>query len=376
MKSITSRLNCLRQCKADAMGARPTRFDRDVRAIPSLTLPDVYEVVRAVQDRLEETDGDVEPSARQAAAQEARQSTWQHLRRRSAEGVGSTKQRVLRNTRRWSVEQLLGMLDACIGAMQSRLVKFSNKLEHRFRGLLAARQPPLQRGDILVCNFAGPSFLGMFKHCKLVVGEAEPSSGGRWKVPTVEAVSGGVRALHLSYPQDLRGIGERGDDIQHEWDTQALSAGESAVFVVRFRDQDAALLDLVVRIGREWGGLGESPALRYLMSTHILRPGVCLGSGHGAVDAAAALRYMDALRHGGDSQVEGVICSELVFAAWSAALGFRAEAEGRDISTVLEHDLPIVDARGCWPRSAWGLGSKVERSWERVGIIRCPLTRP
>lgn len=103
----------------------------------------------------------------------------------------------------------------------------------------------------------------------------------------------------------------------------------------------------------------------------MLKPGACLGRGH--VDMRAARRYM-AIADGDEASLADLrlMCSEMVFAVWVAAIGTAAEKHGADPEKWINRLLPVEDPRGCWPRSIWRLPAVVPDHWTRVGPLACP----
>jgi hypothetical protein len=360
------------------MGARAGRFERDRGEITRLKLEDIEEVLWAIRLRTRETSqGAIQQAHAAASAHQSAQSRWEYARRRAGEAFGSSVDRVKRNLGRWSMDQMFDLFDAGYRAMVSRGLAAQARIDRKYPQMLEpGNQHRMQRGDILTNNYGGPRQLGDFRHCVLVVDEPqmiEELGRSYWTYTAVQAGGGRVTMSKQRYPVDLLRLyhGTHGEPLTAEAALALipLSAGEHATWIVRFRRPSAAVLDEVCRIGRLWAGAEGRPPLRYEWSFKVAHPGVCLGSGHNRVDPRAAERYMHAIDAKPGAELGGVICSELVFAAWTAALGFQALQDGRPIESVLEHDLPIVDARGCWPRSGWALASKVARSWEHVGVV-------
>lgn len=335
------------------MGARVGRYDRDRSALQGLDTKDIGGVLWATLLQLRH-------GGREAPEQQT-QSWLGYAARRLKQAVKSTSDRIVRHLSRWSTEQLERLAREAHDLLIDRLDSNAHRIDRSFNGFRPNDQRPLKTGDMLL------STAGAFKHGLIVLSDAVERSGF-WVCVIAHCHNAGCNRTLLWYPKDIEDMGGRGAMFE----AQALGASGNPILVVRARAVPEALRRRAAEIAERWTD-PEGELVRYGIGAKVLKPGACLGRGR--VDMRAAHRYMDLAKDDGDASLADLrlMCSEMVFAAWVAAIGTAAEDHGADPEEWISRLLPIEDPRGCWPRSIWKLPTVVPNHWTRVGPIACPV---
>jgi hypothetical protein len=237
------------------------------------------------------------------------------------------------------------------------------QLERRFPALDPRRQLRVRAGDLLIANN-----WGMFNHALLVVSDARVA-GNRVHAEIAHCVFAGCATADVVYPQDVGRLLTAADSGEVDrWNMFMLGRGRNHLQVIRHRHAGPETIAKVVEVALKWT-TGDS-ALEYnIHLPSVLRPKSCTQC---TANVGKAQRYMDLAEAAGkpDSQPKQM-CSEMAVAAWVAALGLLARDEGRSVQQVLDENLPIHNARGCWPYHLVNLPKTVPGAWEAAGVVAC-----